>query len=117
MITGPESRTALLRRYYQAYETDQRGELESVLHEEFTFSSPEPEDDNIGQAKYFERCWPQHERITKFDLLDLCAESESAFVRYWGHVRDGSPWHCVDHVEFKDDLIFHIDCYFGRDQS
>lgn len=75
MITGPESRVKLLRRYYQAYETGDLGAIESVLHEKFTFSSPEPEDDRIGQAKYFQRCWPQHERITKFDLLDVCVLS------------------------------------------
>jgi SnoaL-like domain len=116
VITGPESRVALLRRYYRAYETDDRGAIQSVLHEEFTFSSPEPEDDHIGLAKYFQRCWPQHERITRFDLLDVCADTDSALVRYMGHVRDGSPFHCVDHVEFKEDLIGKIDCYFGRDQ-
>jgi ketosteroid isomerase-like protein len=117
MITGPESRMALLRRYYEAYDHDDRAALESVLHDDFTFSSPAPEDDHIGRAKYFERCWPQHERVTKFDLLDMCADSESALVRYWGHVREGSPFVCVDHVEFRDDLIARIDCYFGRETS
>jgi ketosteroid isomerase-like protein len=117
VITGPEPQVALLRRYYEAYEADDRGQLEAVLDPDFTFSSPEPEDDDIGWAKYFERCWPQHERITKFELLDVCATSTVAFVRYVGRVREGSPWHCVDHVEFKAHLIGHIDCYFGRDVS
>src|SRR5579884_3560205 len=113
VIAGPDNRVALLQRYYRAYDTDDLQAIRSVLHEDFTFTSPEPEDDRIGQAKYFERCWPQHERITRFELLDVCAESDSAFVRYIGHAREGSPFHCVDHVEFRDDLILHIECYFG----
>jgi ketosteroid isomerase-like protein len=117
MIIGPEGRVALLQRYYEAYDNDDRDALEAVLHEGFTFSSPEPEDDHIGLARYFERCWPQHERVTKFDVLDLCAGSDTALVRYIGHVRSGSPFVCVDHVEFKDDLIVRIDCYFGRDPA
>jgi ketosteroid isomerase-like protein len=115
MITGPANRIALLRRYYESYETDDREALQGVLHQDFTFSSPAPEDDRLGQVKYFQRCWPQHERITKFDLLDISAVADSALVRYIGRVREGSPFHCVDQVEFQDDLILKIECYFGRD--
>src|SRR5580700_6762725 len=57
MQSGPEDRLALIRRYYQAYEDDDRVAIEQLLHPGFTFTSPSPDDDRIDRATYFERCW------------------------------------------------------------
>lgn len=48
----------LVRRYYQAYEDDDRPAIEELLHRGFTFTSPNPDDDQIDRAMYFERRWP-----------------------------------------------------------
>jgi SnoaL-like domain len=110
--SGPESRLALVRRYYEAYDNNDRSLIESVLHAGFTFSSPN-NDDNIDQVSYFSRCWPNHEAIRHFDLLDVCADSEQALVRYHASSFDGAGFRNVEHFEFRDDLISHVDCYFG----
>ena len=52
MESGPEDRLALIRRYYEAYDNSDRSLMESGLHAQFTFSSPN-DDDNIDQALYF----------------------------------------------------------------
>lgn len=112
MQSGPEDRLALIRRYYQAYENDDRQAIDGLLHPSFTFSSPE--DDRIDRSTYFERCWPGHERIESFTLLDVCADCEDALIRYRAHEYDGPGFASVEHFEFTDDLVSHIDVYFGR---
>ena len=112
MQSGPEDRVALVRRYYQAYDNDDRSLIESVLHAQFTFSSPN-DDDNIDQALYFARCWPNHKAIREFDLLDISADGDHALIRYHARTLEGAGFSNVEHFQFKDDLISHIDCYFG----
>jgi hypothetical protein len=115
MESGPENRLALIRRYYGAYEGDDRLAIEGVLHPEFTFTSPSPGDDMIDRATYFERCWPPHERIESFDLLDVIADSDTALIRYRATVPGEVGFQCVEHFEFAEGLVSHIEVYFGRD--
>jgi len=112
---GPDDRLALIRRYYQAYENGDRPAIEQVLHPGFTFTSPGPGDDRIDRATYFERCWPPHERITTFALLDVCADQTGALVRYRASEFAGPGFANVERLEFRDDLIAHVEVYFGRD--
>lgn len=112
MQSGPEDRLALIRHYYQAYDTSDRSLIESALHPEFTFSSPN-DDDNIDQALYFARCWPNHEAINRFELLDVCADVDRALVRYHASTVEGAGFRNVEHFEFTDGLISHVSCYFG----
>jgi hypothetical protein len=113
--SGPDSRMALIRRYYQAYENDDRLAIEEVLHPGFTFTSPSPDDDRIDRATYFERCWPPHERIKTFALLDICADDNGALVRYRASELAGPGFAGVERFEFRDNLIAHVEVYFGRD--
>ena len=113
MQSGPDDKLALIRRYYQAYEEDNRPAIEQILHPGFTFTSPE--DDRIDRATYFEKCWPPHERIKSFTLLDICADAEGALIRYLAAEFAGPGFASVEHFEFSDDRISHIDVYFGRE--
>jgi SnoaL-like protein len=110
--SGPEDRLALIRSYYESYETGDRGRNESVLHPQFTFSSPNG-DDNIDLETYFERCWPNHSTIKHFDLLNVYAEVDEAVIRYRGTTVDGSQFGNIEYFVFRDNLIAHIDCHFG----
>src|ERR1700757_30576 len=115
MESGPGDRVALIRRYYKAYDNDDRPAIEQVLHPGFTFTSPSPDDDQIDRATYFERCWPPHERIKSFTLLDICADNDGALVRYRAAEFAGPGFASVEHFKFKDDLIAHVEVYFGRE--
>ncbi len=116
MQSGPEDRVALIRRYYEAYDKSDRSVIEPVLHVQFTFSSPN-DDDNIDQALYFDRCWPNHQAIRQFDLLDICADGDGALVRYHANTLEGAGFSNVEHFEFVDDLISHVHCYFGPPET
>jgi hypothetical protein len=113
--SGPDDRLALIRRYYQAYENDDRSAIEQLLHPDFTFTSPNPDDDRIDRATYFERCWPPHENIQSFTLLDVCADDNGALVRYLATEFTGPGFACVERFEFKDDQAVHVEVYFGRE--
>jgi ketosteroid isomerase-like protein len=86
MRTGPDTRLALIESYYQAYGNSDQQAIEAVLHDDFTFTSPQ--DDRIGRAAYLQRCWPNHEYIGSFNLLDVCADDDSALIRYRAAVLD-----------------------------
>lgn len=112
MQSGPDNRLALIRRYYKAYEDDDRPAIEQLLHPDFTFTSPA--DDRIDRATYFERCWPPHESIESFTVLDVCADTDGALIRYRAAELAGPGFANVEHFEFSDDRISHVDVYFGR---
>jgi ketosteroid isomerase-like protein len=113
--SGPANRIDLIQRYYQAYERDDRPAIEHVLHPGFTFTSPGPGDDRLDRPTYFEKCWPPHEQIKTFALLDVCADDTGALVRYRASEFAGPGFANVERFEFRDDLIAHVEVYFGRD--
>jgi ketosteroid isomerase-like protein len=113
MQSGPDDRLALIRRYYQAYENDDRPAIEELLHPDFTFTSPD--DDRIDRVTYFERCWPPHEHIESFTLLDVCADTQGALVRYRAAEFAGPGFANVEHFEFTGDRVSHVGVYFGRE--
>lgn len=112
MRSGPDDRQSLIERYYQAYDNDDQLAIEQLLHPGFTFTSPD--DDRIDLATYFERCWPGHEHIKAFTLLDVCASAEDALVRYRASELAGPGFSNVERFEFTDDLISHVAVYYGR---
>jgi ketosteroid isomerase-like protein len=113
--SGPDDRQMLIRRYYQAYETDDRQAIEQLLDQDFTFTSPAPGDDRIDRVTYFERCWPPHEGIRSFELLDVCADDGGALVRYRADEFVGPGFANVERFEFSGDKIVHVEVYFGRE--
>jgi hypothetical protein len=112
MHIGPDARHDLVHRYYRAYDESDRAAMQAVLHPGFTFTSPL--DDRIDVAHYFARCWPGHEQIERFVLLDVAAGPDDAIVRYEAMGYDGSTFSNVERFEFAEDLILHIDVFFGQ---
>jgi hypothetical protein len=39
--------------------------------------------------------------------------SDHALIRYHASAIEGAGFSNVEHFEFRDDLISHVDCYFG----
>lgn len=71
---------SIIRAYYRAYEAKERGAIERLLADDFTFSSPL--DDCIDRARYFSRCWPNSERIRSFRIRRLFVQNGEALVQY-----------------------------------
>jgi ketosteroid isomerase-like protein len=105
------AREEAIRNYYRAYETDDRDLVDKLLSDDFTFTSPQ--DDCIDRATYFAKCWPGHEHLRQFTLRQVTFDGDHALVRYQAVRTDDTSFHNVEHVEFRDSQVTHIDVYFG----
>jgi ketosteroid isomerase-like protein len=105
------SKEEAIRNYYRAYETGARDVVEQLLSDDFTFTSPH--DDRIDRTTYFAKCWPGHQHLRQFALRQVLVDGDQALVRYQAVPTDRPSFHNVEHFEFHDGQVRHIDVYFG----
>jgi ketosteroid isomerase-like protein len=101
----------VVRGCFRAYAEKDRGLLESLVAEDFTFTSPW--DDHIDRKTYFERCWPNSERIRKFHLERIFVEGNEAFVRYELIPVEGKGFRNVEWFRVEGGLLREVQVYFG----
>jgi hypothetical protein len=103
----------IVRNCFKAWETKDRPLLESLLADDFTFSSPNG-DDHISKAEYWKKCWPGAGNIQKFDILNLLEHGNDAFIRYECHLKDGKKFRNTEYFKIEGNKIKEVDVYFGR---
>jgi len=101
----------VIRWCYQAYVDKDRAALEPLIAEDFTFTSPW--DDHIDRETYFERCWPNSERILDLCLEKIFVQGEEAFVRYQLIPIEGESFRNVEFFRLKDGKVREVQVYFG----
>jgi ketosteroid isomerase-like protein len=106
-------RSKLVRDAYRAYETGDRRLIEELLAEDFTFYSPA--DIGIDRARYFERCWPNAERIEAFEFERLVESGDEVIVTYESTRTDGTRFRNTEVLTFDGDSISKVEVYFGWD--
>jgi ketosteroid isomerase-like protein len=106
-------RLQLARSSYAAYESGDRGVLEELLAEDFTFYSPP--DPGIDRAVYFERCWPNHENLASFDFVRLVEQGDEVIVTYEAQRTDGSRFRNTEVLTFDGGKLAKAEVYFGWD--
>jgi ketosteroid isomerase-like protein len=106
-----EKRSDTVRALFAAYLRKDRGFVENVLTDDFRFTSPY--DDNIDRATYFERCWPNSERMRDIDVERVCVAGDGAFVTYKVATRDGRVFRNTEFMTFAGERIRRVDVYFG----
>src|ERR1700704_1712305 len=74
------SKADIIRSMFAAYKSKDRATVETLLTDDFTFTSPY--DDAIDKASYFERCWPNSERIRTHVIEKIFEQGGEAFVLY-----------------------------------
>lgn len=113
---APSSMTKeeIIRKYYSAWENKDWSAVDSVLAEDFTFTSPN-HDDHISKSTFKTRCWPQTDFIKHFDLESVIGNGDEVFVKYLCHTKDGKSFQNVEDFKFKGGKIESIRCYFGQD--
>lgn len=105
------SKSDILRGYFAAYKSKDRKTVEDLLTDDFTFTSPY--DDAIDKATYFERCWPNSERIQTNDLEKIFEQGNEAFVLYKCITNDGKEFRNTEFFSFDGDRIKQVNVYFG----
>jgi ketosteroid isomerase-like protein len=102
---------SIARKYYQSYVEKDRAGIEVIISDDFRFTSPW--DNKINRAVFFERCWPNSEVITGFDLINLVIDGERAFVTYEGQSMHGKPFRNSEIMTIRNGKIIEIEVYFG----
>ena len=106
-------RIRLARAAYDAYVTGDRGVLEELLSEDFTFSSPY--DVGIDRRAYFERCWPNAELISGYEFKRLVESGDEVVVTYEATKADGKRFRNTEVLTFAGDKLCRVEVYFGWD--
>jgi ketosteroid isomerase-like protein len=104
-------RLKLVRDLFAAYESGDRGVVEELLSEDFTFYSPA--DVGIDRVRYFERCWPNSELIAQFEFQRLIESGDEVVVTYESTKTDGSRFRNTEVLTFDGDKLATAEVYFG----
>ena len=96
---------------YQAYVTKDRAALEALIADDFHFTSPL--DNRLDRATYFERCWPNSERIEGFELVNLVPDDDRVFVTYEARIKGGGRFRNTEILTLREGQIIDAQVYFG----
>ena len=107
----------LIRKWYAAWEKKDWAPLDSMLADNFTFTSAN-NDDHISKSTFKTRCWEtQIDFIAHFDLERVATGEEDAFVKYLCHTKNGKSFRNVEYLRIKNGKLQSIECYFGEQSS
>jgi hypothetical protein len=105
------------RKWYAAWEQKDWGPVDSLLADNFTFSSAAG-DDHISKSAFKEQCWKtQINFIKHFDLERVSTGPDDAFVKYLCHTTNGKSFQNVEYLRIKNGKLQSIECYFGAESS
>jgi len=107
----------IVRKWYAAWEQKDWGPVDSLLADDFTFSSAAG-DDHISKSAFKEQCWKtQINFIKHFDLERISTGADDAFVKYLCHTTNGKSFRNVEYLRIKNGKLQSIECYFGAQSS
>lgn len=107
----------LIRKWYGAWVDKDLATFNSLLADDFTFSSAAG-DDHISKSTFKTQCWDtQINFIGAFDLERVSTGADDAFVKYLCHTKNGKSFRNVEYLRIKDGKLESIECYFGAQSS
>ena len=109
----PRDRLEIVRECYGAYASGDREVVERLMSDDLTFFSPA--DPGIDRERYFERCWPNAERIGSFAFLRLIESGDEVVVTYECTKTGGGRFRNTEVLTFSGEKIARVEVYFGWD--
>jgi ketosteroid isomerase-like protein len=107
----PVDPVSVAKKAYQAYVDKDRAVIESLLADDFHFSSPL--DNHIDRKTYFARCWPNSESITGFTFIHCVQDGDHVFVTYEGRSRGGKGFRNTEILTIRQGKLVEAEVYFG----
>jgi ketosteroid isomerase-like protein len=104
---------SVARACYEAYVAKDRAAIETLIADDFHFTSPI--DNRINRKTYFERCWPNSEHAKHFEFIYLVQDGDRAFVTYEADQTDGKKFRNTEVVTVRGGKIVEVEVYFGWD--
>jgi ketosteroid isomerase-like protein len=103
----------IVRRWYKAWEKRDWGPIDTLLAENFTFTSA-ADDDHISKSAFKKGCWEtQIDFIDHFEIEQLFGQGNEAFVKYLCRTKNGKSFRNVEYVRVRNEQVEAIECYFG----
>jgi ketosteroid isomerase-like protein len=102
---------AIVRAVFEAYSTKDRSALEPLIAADFHFTSPF--DNRIDRAVYFERCWPNSERLEGFDFIHLVPAGDRVYVTYEARAVGGRRFRNTELFTVRGGQVVEVEVYFG----
>ena len=96
----------MVRTYFGAYPARDRAAIETVIAEDFHFTSPL--DNRIDRRTYFERCWPNGDDMAVLDLQHIAVSGERVFVAYEIRMKDGRRFKNAELVRLEQGQIIDV---------
>jgi hypothetical protein len=107
----------IIRNWYAAWEKKDLGTFNTLLADNFTFTSAAG-DDHINKSTFKTQCWDtQVDFIEHFDLEGIATGRDDAFVKYLCHTKNGKSFRNVEYLRIKSRKLQSIECYFGAQSS
>lgn len=108
--------TDVVRKCFESYLARDRGAAESLIAGDFVFTSPQ--DDHIGRATFFERCFPTAGRFRTQELLHVVAtDGDDVFVMYEYELLTGERHRNVEVLTVRDGKVVEAQVFFGGNYS
>lgn len=101
----------IARATYQAYVDKDREALEALIADDFHFTSPL--DNRLDRRTYFERCWPNSERIAEFGFMHMVPDGDRLIVTYEGRTTEGRGFRNTEILTFRGQQVVDAEVYFG----
>jgi ketosteroid isomerase-like protein len=101
----------VVRRCYESYPRQDRAAIESLLADDFHFTSPL--DNRIDRRTYFERCWPNGREMAAIDIHRLVIDVDRVYVTYEVRMRDDRRFRNTEVLTVRDGRITDVEVYFG----
>jgi ketosteroid isomerase-like protein len=103
---------ALVRKYYAGWEKKDWLAFNTLLTDDFTFSSPV--DAQISKSAFKKGCWDtQIALLGHFDLEHVVGAGNDAFVMYLCHTASDKTFRNVEYFRLKGEQVQAVECYFG----
>jgi ketosteroid isomerase-like protein len=102
---------AVARSSYDAYVRKDRTAIEALIASDFHFTSPL--DNRLDRDAYFQRCWPNSQRIVAFEFIQLVVHEDRVFVTYEGTNIDGGRFRNTEILKVRGQQITEAEVYFG----
>jgi ketosteroid isomerase-like protein len=106
------SSTDVVRASFEAYRAQDRAAAERLLADDYVFTSPQ--DDHIGRAEFFERCFPTAGRFASQEIIELVsAGDDGVFLLYEYELTTGERYRNAEFSVVRDGQIAETQVFFG----
>ncbi len=111
MGTRRDANAEIVRACFKAYVDKDRTMIESLIGEDFHFTSPL--DNRINRKTYFKRCWPNSKTMAAVHFTRIVVDGETVVVTYETRMDDGKRFRNTEVFTIQDGKISNVEVYFG----